>query len=98
MNITEFWGKWIKCHENDTFEKMDADFFSMLEDYRTEIIRECVNAEKKDDMEVKIDEVYFRMECLKLAKKTKTMSGIGLDPDRCIDVADDYFRYVKNGK
>lgn len=48
--------------------------------------------------DVNIDGVYFRLECLKLAQKTKTMSGIGLDPDRCIDVADDYFWYVKNGK
>ena len=98
MKADEFYEKWSKAFSKDLEPIFKIELALVLKEERSKTIKECVNAEKKDDMEVKIDEVYFRMECLKLAQKTKTMSGIGLDPDRCIDVADDYFRYVKNGK
>ena len=98
MKADEFYEKWSKAFPKDLEPIFKIELALVLEEVRSKTIRECVNAEKKDDPEVKIDEVYFRLECLKLAQKTKTMSGIDLDPDRCIDVADVYFKYVKRGK
>lgn len=98
MKADEFYEKWSKAFPKDLEPIFKIELALVLKEERSKTIKECVNADKEVNPEVKIDEVYFRLECLKLAQKTKTMSGIGLDPYRCIDVADDYFRYVKNGK
>ena len=94
MKADEFYEKWSKAFPKDLEPMFKSELTLVLEEERSKTIKECVNAEKKDDPEVKIDEVYFRMECLKLAKK----NVMGLDPGRCIEVADVYFEYVKRGK